>query len=47
MGVGSRHVDTSPALWREFYATLVGAMEMLKVYSERCEFEHTVKVVLK
>jgi hypothetical protein len=27
MGVGSRRVDTSPALQREFCAVLVGAME--------------------
>jgi len=26
MGVGSHHIDTSPALQREFCATLVGAM---------------------
>jgi hypothetical protein len=27
MGVGSRHMDTSPALQREFCVVLVGAME--------------------
>jgi hypothetical protein len=30
MGVGSHHVDTSPALQREFCATRVGAMESVE-----------------
>jgi hypothetical protein len=33
MGVGSRRMDTSPALWREFCAVLVGAMESVCKYT--------------
>jgi hypothetical protein len=42
MGVGSHWAELSPDVRSVFLAVLVGAM-VGYVYSERCEFEYTVK----